>query len=47
MHQLVKLCKLKVIRSEIPAVTHIDYTARVSPVNVETNIRYHKFISKF
>ena len=39
--------KLKVIRSEIPAVTHVDYTARVQTVHVDTNTRYHKLISKF
>ena len=39
--------KLKVIRSEIPAVTHIDYSARIQTVHKETNLRYHRLISKF
>ncbi len=39
--------KLNIARSEIPAVTHIDYSARVQTVHKETNLRYHKLISKF
>ncbi|QFR48882.1 carbamoyltransferase [Sulfurimonas lithotrophica] len=39
--------KLNVPRSEIPAVTHIDYSARIQTVHKETNPRYHKLISKF
>jgi carbamoyltransferase len=39
--------KLNVSRSEIPAVTHIDYSARVQTVQRETNPRYHSLISKF
>ncbi|MEA3492109.1 MAG: carbamoyltransferase [Campylobacterota bacterium] len=39
--------KLNIPRSEIPAVTHIDYSARVQTVHRETNPRYHKLISKF
>lgn len=39
--------KLNVPRSEIPAVTHVDYSARVQTVHRETNPRYHELISMF
>ena len=39
--------KLNVPRSEIPAVTHVDYSARVQSVHQETNPRYHRLISTF
>jgi carbamoyltransferase len=39
--------KLNIPRSEIPAVTHVDYSARIQTVHQETNPRYHKLISKF
>ena len=39
--------KLNIPRSEIPAVTHVDYSARIQTVHKETNQRYHKLISKF
>ena len=39
--------KLNVKRSEVPAVTHVDYSARVQTVNKNTNPIYHKLISKF
>ncbi|MCZ7609138.1 MAG: nodulation protein NodU [Ignavibacterium sp.] len=39
--------KLNVVRSDIPAVTHVDYSARLQTVHKETNPRYHKLISKF
>jgi len=39
--------KLNVARSEIPAVTHVDYSARVQTVHRETNPRYHALISEF
>ncbi len=39
--------KLNVPRSEIPAVTHVDYSARVQTVHKETNPRYHKLLSAF
>ena len=39
--------KLNVKRSEIPAVTHVDYSARIQTVHKETNSRYYKLISKF
>jgi len=39
--------KLNVRRSDIPAVTHVDYSARIQTVHRETNPRYHALISKF
>ena len=39
--------KLNILRSDIPAVTHIDYSARIQTVQKETNPRYHKLISEF
>lgn len=39
--------KLNVPRSDIPAVTHIDYSARVQTVDQQTNPRYHALISRF
>jgi len=39
--------KLNVVRSEIPAVTHVDYSARIQTVHRETNPRYHSLISAF
>ncbi len=39
--------KLNVKRSEIPAVTHVDYSARVQTVHRETNPKYHALISRF
>lgn len=39
--------KLNVARSDIPAVTHVDYSARVQTVSKETNPRYHALISLF
>jgi carbamoyltransferase len=39
--------RLNVPRSDIPAVTHVDYSARVQTVHAETNPRYHALISRF
>lgn len=39
--------KLNVPRSDIPAVTHVDYSARVQTVHRETNPRYHALIERF
>ncbi|MFN3751964.1 MAG: carbamoyltransferase [Thiobacillus sp.] len=39
--------KLKVPRSTIPAVTHVDYSARIQTVHADTNPRYHALISSF
>lgn len=39
--------KLNVPRSEVPAVSHVDYSARVQTVHEETNPRYHALIKRF
>jgi carbamoyltransferase len=39
--------KLNVPRSDIPAVTHVDYSARIQTVHQETNPRYYELISAF
>ena len=39
--------KLNVPRSDIPAVTHVDYSARIQTVHRETNPRYHALITRF
>ncbi|MEY3015635.1 MAG: hypothetical protein RIT45_4370, partial [Pseudomonadota bacterium] len=35
------------IRSDIPSVTHVDYSARIQTVSASTNPRYHAVISEF
>jgi len=39
--------KLNVARSEIPAVTHVDYSARIQTVHSHTNPLFHKLLSRF
>jgi len=39
--------KLNIKRSEIPAVTHVDYSARIQTVHKETNSKYFKLLEKF
>ena len=39
--------KLNIARSKIPAITHVDYSARIQTVHKETNPLYHALISKF
>ncbi len=39
--------KLNVVRSDVPAITHIDYSARIQSVNADDNPRYHQLIKKF
>jgi carbamoyltransferase len=39
--------KLNIPRSDIPAVTHVDYSARIQTVHRETNPLYHKLLSAF
>jgi len=39
--------KLNIKKSKIPAVTHVDYSARIQTVHQETNLKYHKLIKKF
>ena len=38
---------LNIKRSEIPAVTHVDYSARIQTVHEETNVKYFRLIKKF
>ncbi|MBN2013106.1 carbamoyltransferase [candidate division KSB1 bacterium] len=45
--QLFGLDKLKVPRSDIPAVTHVDYSARIQTVHQETNPLYYALINQF
>ncbi|MBN1826419.1 MAG: carbamoyltransferase [Candidatus Eisenbacteria bacterium] len=45
--RLFGIAKLNVPRSEIPAVTHVDYSARIQTVEKETNPRYHRLIDTF
>jgi carbamoyltransferase len=45
--QLFGIDKLKVPRSTIPAVTHVDYSARIQTVHRDTNPRYHALIERF
>ncbi len=39
--------KLNISRSEIPAVTHVDYSARIQTVHADTNPRYHELLTAF
>jgi carbamoyltransferase len=39
--------KLKLKRSELPAITHVDYSARVQTVHEDTNPRYYKLLKEF
>jgi len=45
--QLFGIEKLNVPRSSVPAVTHVDYSARIQTVHRETNPRYHALLSAF
>ena len=45
--ELFGIEKLNIKRSEIPAVTHVDYSARIQTVHEETNPRYHQLLNKF
>jgi carbamoyltransferase len=45
--KLFGIDKLNVIRSEIPAVTHVDYSARLQTVDGNTNERFHKLLKEF
>ena len=39
--------KLNIERSEVPSITHVDYSARVQTVHADTNPMYHRLLSKF
>ncbi|MDJ1184596.1 carbamoyltransferase family protein [Roseofilum casamattae] len=45
--QLFGIEKLNIPRSQVPAITHVDYSARIQTVHRETNPRYHDLISHF
>ena len=45
--KLFGIDKLNIKRSKIPAVTHVDYSARIQTVHKETNPKYYSLISKF
>jgi len=45
--KLFGIDKLNVKRSSIPAVTHVDYSARIQTVHKETNPKYYKLLKKF
>ena len=45
--KLFGIDKLNIKRSDIPAVTHVDYSARIQTVHKETNEKYYKLIKKF
>src|SRR5262249_23059620 len=45
--QLFGIDKLNVARSDIPAVPHVDYSARIQTVHADTNPRFHALISRF
>ena len=38
---------MNVFRSEVPAITHVDYSARIQSVNGITNPRYHEMLTRF
>lgn len=45
--KLFGIDKLNIVRSDIPAITHVDYSARLQSVHKETNPKYHKLIEQF
>ena len=45
--KLFGIDKLNVVRSDIPAVTHVDYSARIQTVHAETNPRFHALLKRF
>ena len=45
--QLFGIDKLNVLRSDLPAITHIDYSARIQSVHKETNPQFHALLSAF
>jgi carbamoyltransferase len=47
MSKLFGIDKLNVVRSQIPAVTHVDFSARVQTVHAETNPEFHSLLSVF
>ena len=45
--ELFGIDKLNIKRSSIPAVTHVDYSARIQTVHKDTNPKYHRLLSEF
>jgi carbamoyltransferase len=45
--KLTVLAKLKTVRSELPAVTHVDYSARVQTVSKDRSPRFHAILEAF
>jgi carbamoyltransferase len=45
--RLFGIDKLNLVRSDIPAVTHVNYSARIQTVHAETNPRHHALLSAF
>jgi carbamoyltransferase len=45
--QLFGIDKLNVPRSDVPAITHVDYSARIQTVHAETNPRFHRLLGEF
>ena len=45
--KLFGIDKLNIKRSQVPAITHVDYSARIQTVSEKDNFLYHKLISKF
>jgi carbamoyltransferase len=39
--------KLNIVRSDVPAITHVDYSARLQTVHAETNPRFHALLQRF
>ena len=46
-NNLFGIDKLNIPRSSVPAITHVDYSARLQTVHRETNYIYHSLLSKF
>jgi len=46
-NKLYGIEKLNQIRSKVPSITHVDYSARIQTVNKSINPRFHKLIKKF
>ena len=39
--------KLNIVRSELPAITHVNYSARIQTVHIDTNKKFHDLLTKF
>ena len=46
-NKLFGIKKLNIVRSEIPAVTHVDYSARIQTVHKDTNLKFYNLIKEF